>query len=100
MVHPAGFDHAAGGVREHFAKQKRKATIKQNFACNNTRNVKNKKINRKFIYEVDFCIFHKFCLIGTPGGIRTHGLLLRRQTLYPTELRVHLVYNITHFCVL
>ena len=26
---------------------------------------------------------------GTPGGIRTHDLLLRRQTLYPAELRVH-----------
>ena len=25
---------------------------------------------------------------GTPGGIRTHDLLLRRQTLYPAELRV------------
>ena len=24
---------------------------------------------------------------GTPGGIRTHDLLLRRQTLYPAELR-------------
>ena len=27
-------------------------------------------------------------VFGTPGGIRTHGLLLRRQSLYPTELRV------------
>ena len=26
---------------------------------------------------------------GTPGGIRTHGLPLRRRPLYPTELRVH-----------
>ena len=26
---------------------------------------------------------------GAPGGIRTHDLLLRRQTLYPAELRVH-----------
>ena len=26
---------------------------------------------------------------GTPGAIRTRDLLLRRQTLYPTELRVH-----------
>lgn len=25
---------------------------------------------------------------GVPGGIRTHDLLLRRQTLYPAELRV------------
>ena len=26
-------------------------------------------------------------LSGVPDGIRTHGLLLRRQTLYPAELR-------------
>jgi hypothetical protein len=26
---------------------------------------------------------------GTPGPIRTAGLLLRRQTLYPAELRAH-----------
>ena len=26
---------------------------------------------------------------GVPWGIRTHDLLLRRQLLYPTELRVH-----------
>ena len=24
---------------------------------------------------------------GVPGGIRTHDFLLRRQTLYPTELQ-------------
>ena len=30
--------------------------------------------------------------IGTPGAIRTRDLLLRRQTLYPTELRVHTIY--------
>ncbi len=29
---------------------------------------------------------------GTPGEIRTHDLLLRRQTLYPAELRVHREY--------
>ena len=28
-------------------------------------------------------------LKSTPGGIRTHGLPLRRRPLYPTELRVH-----------
>ena len=27
--------------------------------------------------------------IGDPGGIRTHGLSLRRRPLYPTELRNH-----------
>ena len=26
-------------------------------------------------------------LFGVPGGNRTHGLSLRRRTLYPTELR-------------
>ena len=26
-------------------------------------------------------------IAGVPCGIRTHGLLLRRQTLYPAELR-------------
>jgi hypothetical protein len=30
-----------------------------------------------------------FELIGAPGGIRTPGLLVRSQTLYPTELRAH-----------
>jgi hypothetical protein len=29
-------------------------------------------------------------LAGTPGRIRTYDLLLRRQTLYPAELRVRL----------
>ena len=28
-------------------------------------------------------------LIGTPDRIRTYDLLLRKQTLYPAELRVH-----------
>lgn len=28
-------------------------------------------------------------LIGVPGGIRTPGLLLRRQLLYPTKLQAH-----------
>ena len=27
---------------------------------------------------------------GTPDATRTHDLLLRRQTLYPTELQAHL----------
>ena len=27
---------------------------------------------------------------GTPGGIRTPGLLLRRQLLYPAELLAHI----------
>ena len=39
-----------------------------------------------------WCLFwYKKC---TPGGIRTHGLSLRRRSLYPTELRVHaLIYK-------
>ena len=28
---------------------------------------------------------------GAPGGIRTRDLLIRSQTLYPTELRAHFV---------
>ena len=28
---------------------------------------------------------------GDPGGIRTHGLSLRRRPLYPTELRNHIL---------
>ena len=27
---------------------------------------------------------------GEPGGIRTHDLLIRSQTLYPAELRAHM----------
>ena len=34
---------------------------------------------------------------GTPDGIRTHGLPLRRRTLYPAELRVHIIYNLIGF---
>ena len=29
-------------------------------------------------------------LLGAPGGIRTPDLLMRSQTLYPTELRAHI----------
>ena len=29
------------------------------------------------------------CFHGTPGGIRTHDLLIRSQALYPAELRAH-----------
>ena len=31
-------------------------------------------------------------LVGTPGRIRTCDLLLRRQTLYPSELQAHVVF--------
>ena len=33
--------------------------------------------------------------IGTPEGIRTPGLLLRRQLLYPTELLAHILERVT-----
>ena len=39
--------------------------------------------------------------IGAPDTIRTYDLLLRKQTLYPAELRVHnvlaIVYLMTRF---
>ena len=31
----------------------------------------------------------RLCLCDEPGGIRTHDLLIRSQTLYPAELRAH-----------
>lgn len=34
---------------------------------------------------------------GASGEIRTHGLLLRRQTLYPTELRTHAEHSTKEF---
>ena len=37
--------------------------------------------NRKLLILVVF--------FGAPGVIRTHDLLVRSQTLYPTELRAH-----------
>ena len=30
-------------------------------------------------------------LFSEPGGIRTHDLLIRSQTLYPAELRAHML---------
>ena len=33
--------------------------------------------------------------IGTPEGIRTPGLLLRRQLLYPTELLAQILEQVT-----
>ena len=32
--------------------------------------------------------------VGEPGGIRTHDLLIRSQTLYPAELRAHMLFGI------
>ena len=34
-----------------------------------------------------------FRIFGDPGGIRTHGLSLRRRPLYPAELRNHNVFS-------
>ncbi len=31
--------------------------------------------------------------LGTLGAIRTHDLRLRKPTLYPAELRVHMLMN-------
>src|SRR5271165_2205869 len=33
------------------------------------------------------------CHSGAPGGIRTPGLLIRSQPLYPTELQAHVMEN-------
>ena len=32
---------------------------------------------------------------GEPGGIRTHDLLIRSQTLYPAELRAHTLHRLS-----
>lgn len=37
--------------------------------------------------------WYYYILYGVPGGNRTHGLSLRRRTLYPTELRKHFINN-------
>lgn len=36
---------------------------------------------------------------GMPGGSRTHDLLLRRQTLYPTELRAQHLQDYIKYCL-
>ena len=43
--------------------------------------------NKKQVTPVLWC--NLLNLFGAPGVIRTHGLWLRRPTLYPTELRAH-----------
>ena len=35
----------------------------------------------------------RLLLFGEPGGIRTHDLLIRSQTLYPAELRAHRTFK-------
>ena len=44
--------------------------------------VENVKIKNK--------VFDLVFYFGTPDRIRTYDLLLRKQTLYPAELRVHM----------
>ena len=39
--------------------------------------------------DLDFLHPSPYFYCGAPGEIRTHGLWLRRPTLYPTELRAH-----------
>ena len=37
---------------------------------------------------------------SAPGGIRTHGLPLRRRSLYPAELRVQARFVLVQACVI
>jgi hypothetical protein len=43
---------------------------------------------RQRTWRISLCLILE---VGTPGKIRTCGLLLRRQALYPSELRAHSV---------
>ena len=42
-----------------------------------------------------FTVMHdlEYTQFGTPGGIRTPDLLVRSQTLYPAELRAHILHE-------
>ena len=44
-----------------------------------------------FIDDADLSskVLLRYCKFGTPGESRTPDLLVRSQTLYPTELRAH-----------
>ena len=48
------------------------------------------------------CGFNEFQKSGAPGQTRTGDPLLRRQTLYPTELRAHgaIYFTIKHLQLL
>jgi hypothetical protein len=41
-------------------------------------------------FRMAFNLFKIFNLNGAPGEIRTPGLLIRSQSLYPAELRAHM----------
>ena len=78
--------------------EKHKATrIKNPSGAKQPKGVKKEKIltdkavcqSQDLLFTGLFTIIEKGKKNGTPGGIRTHDLLLRRQTLYPAELRVH-----------
>ena len=56
-------------------------------------NTETKKMPSVRPFDSLICVFYRKTpvnrgiFIGVPGGSRTHGLSLRRRTLYPTELR-------------
>ena len=51
--------------------------------------------DRVFTNKENPCIaYDTRVLLGEPGGIRTHDLLIRSQTLYPAELRAHRLIDI------
>ncbi len=43
------------------------------------------------ISRMAFEVFKIVTVNGAPGRIRTSGLLIRSQSLYPAELRAHMV---------
>ena len=44
---------------------------------------------RLFVYTIKIPNAFAFGIFGALCGTRTHDLLVRSQTLYPTELRAH-----------
>ena len=58
-----------------------------------TAKYRNKKMPSIRAFDSLICVYYRKTpvnrgiFIGVPGGSRTHGLSLRRRTLYPTELR-------------
>ena len=51
--------------------------------------------NAKTVGETPLYVFETERENGTPDKIRTCDLLLRRQALYPAELRAHIAYYCT-----
>ena len=95
MVHPAGFDEERSDEeREHRRPQGREAQgnpLKNLSGAQQPQKVKKKNGDASELAKAVLIFFTEifYKKNGTPGGIRTHDLLLRRQTLYPAELRVH-----------